>query len=140
MSGISRRRAGSNILGSTIAATLATGTGAFAQDAGPVIDAVTLREDLQRYEVVYPEFHFHDPSGSVRFIHREIVSTNAPRTLKVRDGIVNISPAQQVKGATFVGGWTCGPEAYYVTLQAFMLNLAGGKSNVVQYTIHCNGG
>ncbi len=111
-----------------------------AQGSGPVIDAVTMREDLQRYEVVYPEFHFHDPTGSVRFIHREIVDTNAPRTLQARDGVVNISSAQQVKGATYVGGWKCGPESYYVTLQAYVLNLAGVKSNVVRYTIHCNGG
>lgn len=108
--------------------------------SGRCRDAVTLREDLQRYEIVYPEFHFRDSSGSVRFIHREIVSTNAPRTLTAHDGVINISPAQQLKGATFVGRWQCGPEAYYVTLQAFMINLAGAKSNVVRYTIHCNGG
>jgi hypothetical protein len=34
----------------------------------------------------------------------------------------------------------CGPESYYVTLRAFIMNLDGGKSNVVEYTIHCNGG
>jgi hypothetical protein len=39
-----------------------------------------------------------------------------------------------------VGGWHCGPETYYLTIQAFMMNLAGLKSNVVEYTIHCNGG
>jgi hypothetical protein len=44
------------------------------------------------------------------------------------------------RGATFVGGWHCGPETYYLTIQAFMMNLAGLKSNVVEYTIHCNGG
>jgi hypothetical protein len=47
---------------------------------------------------------------------------------------------QQIQGATYVGGWSCGPESYYVTLRAFIMNLDGGKSNVVEYTIHCNGG
>jgi len=26
------------------------------------------------------------------------------------------------------------------TVQAFLMNLEGQKSNVVEYTIHCNGG
>lgn len=125
---------------STTAALVAGPAGA--QQGGPVIDSVSLREDIGgRYPVVYPEFHFHDPSGSVRFIHREIVATNAPMSVRMNaDGIVNISANQQVQGATYVGGWHCGPESYYVTLHAFMLDLDGAKSNVVEYTIHCNGG
>jgi hypothetical protein len=47
---------------------------------------------------------------------------------------------RRIQGATFVGGWPCGPESYYVSLRAFIMNLDGGKSNVVEYTIHCNGG
>ncbi|MGH8220416.1 MAG: hypothetical protein ACREUT_17915 [Steroidobacteraceae bacterium] len=113
-----------------------------AQQSGPVIDSVTLREDDGgRYPVIYPEFHFHDPSGTVRFIHREVIATNAPVTVKLHaDGIVNVSASQQTQGATYVGGWHCGPESYYVTLRAFVMNLDGAKSNAVEYTIHCNGG
>jgi hypothetical protein len=112
-----------------------------AQQSAPVIDSVTLREDDGgRYPVVYPEFHFHDPSGAVRFIHREVVATSAPKPLSARDGVISISAAQQIQGATYVGGWPCGAESYYVTLRAFIMNLEGGKSNVVEYTIHCNGG
>lgn len=117
---------------------------AAAQQSGPVIDSVTLREDDGgRYQAIYPEFHFHDPSGTVRFIHREVVATNAPASVRIRvngDGIVNVSANQQMQGATYVGGWHCGPESYYVTLRAFVMNLDGAKSNVVEYTIHCNGG
>lgn len=126
-----------------LAAAAAAGVSAIAtaQQSVPVIDGVTMREDDNgRYPVVYPEFHFHDSSGTVRFIHRVVVATNAPRTLAVRDGLIDISARQQMLGATFVGGWPCGAETYYVTLQAFMVNLDGGRSNVVQYTIHCNGG
>ena len=115
-----------------------------AQQNGPVIDSVTMREDDGgRYQVIYPEFRFHDPSGTVRFIHREVVSTNAPTSVRIKvneDGIVGISASQQIQGATYVGGWHCGPESYYVTLRAFVMNLDGAKSNVVEYTIHCNGG
>ena len=112
-----------------------------AQGGGPVIDSVTMHEDTGgRYPVVYPEFHFHDPSGTVRFIHREVVATSAPKAIPVKDGVIDISAGQQIKGATYVGGWTCGAETYYVTLRAFVLNLDGAKSNTVEYTIHCNGG
>ena len=114
---------------------------ASAQVSAPVIDSVTLREDDgARYPVVYPEFHFHAPSGTVRFIHREVVTTNAPKPLVINDGVVDISADQQIRGATYVGGWHCGPESYSVTLHAFLPTLDGLKSNVVEYTIHCNGG
>ena len=124
----------------TIIAAIATTSLASAQNPGPVIDSVTMRTEMQRYQTVYPEFHFHDPSGTVRFIHREIVATNSPKPLTIRDGVVEISSEQQIKGAIHVGGWPCGPETYYLTIQAFLMNLDGQKSNVVEYTIHCNGG
>jgi hypothetical protein len=113
---------------------------ASAQNTGPVIDSVTMRKEMERYEKIYPEFHFHDPSGTVRFIHREITATNFPKPLTAHDGVIDISPEQQMRGAVYAGGWECGPESYYVTLQAFVMNLEGQKSNVVEYTIHCNGG
>ena len=34
-----------------------------APEAAPVIDSVTFHKETRRYETVYPEFHFHDPSG-----------------------------------------------------------------------------
>jgi hypothetical protein len=123
-----------------IAGAVAFTAGASAQNTGPVIDSVSMRTVTQRYETIYPDFHFHDPSGSVRFIHREITATNSPKPLTIRDGVINISAEQQIKGAVYTGGWTCGPESYYLTVQAFVINLDGQKSNVVEYTIHCNGG
>jgi len=124
----------------TIIGAVATTVAALAQNTGPVIDSVSMRSVMQRYETIYPEFHFHDPSGTVRFIHREVTTTNSPKTLTVRDGVIDISPDQQMRGAVYTGGWPCGPESYYVTIQAYLMNLEGQKSNVVEYTIHCNGG
>jgi hypothetical protein len=124
-----------------LAAALMSPALGIAQGSAPVIDSVTMHEDDGgRYPVVYPEFPFHDPNGAVHFIHREIVTTNAPRAVRVKDGVVNISTHQQVQGATYVGGWHCGPEDYSVTLRAYMMTLDGVKSNAVEYTIHCNGG
>jgi hypothetical protein len=113
---------------------------AAAQEGAPVIDSVTMRNETQQYEIVYPEFHFHDTNGAVKCIHREVIATNAPHPLTVKDAAISICAEQQVKGATYVGRWNCGPETYYVTLRPFMLSLAGLKSNLVEYTIHCNGG
>ena len=131
------RRAHSAI---AISGALAISVVASAQNTGPVIDFVSMRTETQRYQTVYPEFHFHDPSGTVRFIHRELMATDSPKPLSVNDGVIDISPAQQMKGAVFSGGWACGPESYYLTIQAFVMNLDGQKSNVVEYTIHCNHG
>jgi hypothetical protein len=123
-----------------IIGAVAVTVASLAQSAGPVIDSVIMRKEMQRYETIYPEFHFHDPSGTVRFIHREVTATSSPKPLTVRDGLIDISPEQQMKGAVYTGGWPCGPESYYVTIQAFVMNLDGQKSNVVEYTMHCNGG
>jgi hypothetical protein len=139
------RAAGSDMSSKTLFAVASIGAVAFtlvasAQNAGPVIDSVSMRTEMQRYETIYPEFHFHDPSGTVHFIHREITATSSPKSLKVRDDVIDISSEQQIRGAVYTGGWPCGPESYYVTIQAFVMNLEGQKSNVVEYTIHCNRG
>jgi len=95
----------------TIISAFAASVLALAQNTGPVIDSVTMRVEMQRYQTVYPEFHFHDPSGTVHFIHRELVATNSPKPLTVHDGVIEISREQQIKGVIYPGGWPCGPES-----------------------------
>jgi hypothetical protein len=107
----------------------------------PVLESVTFHTTMERYETVYPEFHFHDDSGTVRFIHRELVVTSDAGFNNINpDSIIRIPAQLQRQGTVFVGGWGCGPGSYYVTLRAFLINLQGGKSNTLEYTIHCNGG
>jgi len=109
--------------------------------AMPVLEAVTFHTQMQRYQTVYPEFHFRDASGTVRYIHRELVATDDPGRRGINtDGIIRIPAELQRKGTVFVGGWDCGPGSYYVTIRAYLINLEGRKSNTLQYTIHCNGG
>jgi hypothetical protein len=135
-----RKRVLRSIIGAAFAVALIP-VSTQAQQSVPVIDSVTFREDAAgRHPFVYPEFHFHDSSGTVRYIHREVVATNSPKPVGARDGLVDISAKQQIQGAIFAGSWSCGAETYYVTLRAFMMNLDGARSNVVEYTIHCNGG
>jgi hypothetical protein len=107
---------------------------------GPVLEAITQRQVVLRYPVVYPEFHFHDINGNVRLIHRQLISTNAPHLNLNADGVITISADQQRKGAVFVGEWNCGPESYYATIEAYLMDLDGKRSNALQYTIRCNGG
>ena len=91
--------------GVAIIGAVAVSVVASAQNTGPVIDSVSMRKEIQRFETIYPEFHFHDPSGTVRFIHRELTATNSPKPLTVRDGVIEISPEQQMRGAVYTGGW-----------------------------------
>jgi hypothetical protein len=106
-----------------------------------VLESVTFHTTMERYETVYPEFHFHDASGTVRLVHRELVTTSRAGFDNINpDSIVRIPAELQRQGTVFVGGWGCGPGSYYVTLRAFLINLQGGKSNTLEYTIHCNGG
>lgn len=129
-------------------AVLALSSGALAQSDTPtgtghppVIDSVNLRVVTMRYMTVYPDFAFHDPDGDVWFIRRMLVATDLKRPLNINlDGIINILPETQKQGAVYTGGWECGPEKYYATLRAYMVDHAGNESNTVEYTIHCNGG
>ncbi len=130
-------------------ATVATGGAPSATPGGsdaatvsaPVLEAVTFHTQLQRYQTVYPELHFHDASGTVRYIHRELVATDDLGLSGINtDSIIRIPAELQREGTVFVGGWSCGPGRYYVTIRAFLVNLEGRKSNTLQYTIHCNGG
>jgi len=107
----------------------------------PVIESVNLRVVTMRYMTVYPDFAFHDPDGDVWFIRRMLVATDLKRPLNINlDGLINILPDTQKQGAVYTGGWDCGPEKYYATLRAYMVDHAGNVSNTVEYTIHCNGG
>jgi hypothetical protein len=122
-------------------ATTGSPTASDAPVPAPVLDAVTFHTQMERYQIVYPEFHFHDDSGTVRYIHRELITTDAPGLRRINtDGIIHIPAELQRKGTVFVGGWGCGPGSYYVTIRAFLINLEGRRSNTLQYTIHCNGG
>lgn len=46
---------------------------------------------MERYETVYPEFHFHDDTGTVRLIHRQLVATNGADFSRINpDSIIRI--------------------------------------------------
>jgi len=104
----------------------------------PVLDQITYHTALERYTVVYPEFHFHAEDGNVVAIHREIISNDSPVAFNfMSDGRIDISAEQQKKGAVFVGGWHCGPEQYHLQLRAYLIDSNHNHSNSMDYAITC---
>lgn len=112
---------------------------ATASGAPPILDEITQKTLHPVYDVVVNEFHFHDPDGDVRFIHRELVETNGPDKTIV-DGVVRLPVALQKRGAVYAGEIRCGPNSYYIKLRAYLIDGAGNRSNTMDYTVHCNGG
>jgi len=91
-------------------------------------------------ETIIPEFHFVAPNGNAVLLHREIVNTDANNRKVNPSEAINIPADAQKTGAIVTGGWTCMAAQYYVTMKAYILATDGGRSNTVQYTVHCNGG
>lgn len=105
-----------------------------------MLESISIRHQMERYPVVYPEFHFHAIDGNVNAIHREILSTNSPTPLNfVSDARIDISAEKQRSGAVYVGGWHCGPEKYEVQLRAVLIDSTGNRSNPLEYHIDCSG-
>jgi hypothetical protein len=128
--------------GCTAGVTTAPPVLATASGAPPILDEITqktVHAGSDPYDVVINEFHFHDPDGDVRFIHRELVETNGPDKTIV-DGVIRLPAAMQQRGAVHAGQIRCGPNSYYIKLRAYLIDAAGNRSNTMDYTVHCNGG
>ena len=119
----------------SVAPPVASGVG-----TPPVLDAITFRHaNRDGFQDVIPEFHFHDAEGDVRFIARELVSTNGPYE-RTQGAPIDLPADLQRRGAIFAGRWPCGANVYFATLRAYLIDQAGNHSNAMNYTIHCNGG
>jgi hypothetical protein len=89
---------------------------------------------------IVPDFHFIAPKGNAAVLHREVVETSANNININPVAPISISADVQKQGAVISGGWRCNVSPYYVRMKAYILDADGGRSNTVQYTIHCNGG
>ena len=121
---------------------LGLGSGSsFADDSNgpPVLDKITLRDSVERYETIYPTFYFHAPGGDVVELHRRIVWSNSANQNFNPVSRIDIDPLEQKKGAVWVGSWGCGPEPYTTRVSAYLLDRRGNTSNSVEYTIVCKG-
>lgn len=110
----------------------------------PVLQSISARVKVQAPNGlvidIVPDFHFIAPKGNAVLLHRELVESSLSN-LSINSGEpINVSPELQKRGAVFSGGWRCRPTPYYVRLKVYILDADGGRSNTVQYTIHCNGG
>lgn len=106
----------------------------------PVIDSYDLqKEDVDDGVIVYQRFHFHDEDGDVNRIDYRVLSASVDG-LDVEGGRVDISANAQKSGDTITGEWDCGSDNYEVTLEAFLRDAAGNRSEPVEYTIVCGRG
>lgn len=103
----------------------------------PRLDKVEMRETIQRYDMIYPTFYFHAPGGDVVEVHREIIASNVQHPNFNPVSHINVDPEQQRKGAVWVGGWGCGPNASITTVRAYLLDSRGNQSNSLDYTVTC---
>ena len=114
-----------------------------AKPGGPVIQSITANvsaSGLMSANMIVPQIHFIDPSGNAVLLHREVMETNANQMDYNASSVINIPPQAQKRGAVLSGEWSCGTSTYYVRLRAYIMDADGNRSNMVQYTIHCNGG
>lgn len=111
---------------------------------GPVLLSVTARKNVRagiNIMDLVPDFRFVAPRGNAIMLRRELVDTSgAFAQTQIQSATINIPAEAQKKGAVISGGWRCGTQVYYVTLRAFLIDSEGNRSNVITYTIHCNGG
>jgi hypothetical protein len=110
---------------------------------GPIIQSVSVRLGVQAGNVILdivPDFHYIAPNGNAVLLHREVVSTSAGTINLNPNSVINTPADAQKQGAVVSGGWRCNVTPYYVTMKAYIMDAEGGRSNEVQYTVHCNGG
>ena len=103
----------------------------------PVLDRVEVRERVERYDALYPTFHFHADGGDVVEVHREILSSDTTHPNFNPVSRINIDPEQQKTGAVWVGGWSCGPNASTTVVRAWLVDRRGNRSNAVDYRVVC---
>jgi hypothetical protein len=103
------------------------------------LQKVVLREEVARYDRIYPTFYFQADGGDVVEIHREIVSSDASHPNFNPVSHFNINADQQKAGAVWVGAWLCGPNPSKTTVRAYLVDRRGNHSNSMDYTVVCKG-
>jgi hypothetical protein len=124
------------VLGVSLAGCATTGS---TGDGTPVLQKVVLREEVMRYDNIYPTFYFQADGGDVVEIHREILSSDVPHPNFNPVSHFNIDADKQKAGAVWVGGWRCGPNPSRTTVRAYLVDRRGNHSNSLDYTVVCKG-
>jgi hypothetical protein len=111
---------------------------------GPILDAVSVRLGPAPLngttEIIIPGFHFFALNGNAVLLHRDLIDTDANNIHINPSTVINISADSQKRGAVISGGFNCNAGQYHVTMRTYIIDSDGGRSNSVQYTVHCNGG
>ncbi len=104
----------------------------------PVIDHVTVRFDASSGGLVaYLDVYFYDGEGDANFADFQLISTSVQTSGTIKD--ISFAPnANQRKGSTVTGQWSCGTKQYDVTIGVTIRDQAGHTSNTIGVNFSCN--
>ena len=72
-------------------------------------------------------------------VHRRVVEVRGRLPNFHPTSRFQIDPEAQKRGAVWVGGWYCGPNPVTATVEAYLSDRAGHRSNSLTYTVVCRG-
>ena len=106
--------------------------------SSPLIRNITVTKTATANgQIADQNIEFSDPDGDAVFINYVLLGTNA-KDVSVSSTTIKVAKEQQIQGATVVGKWTCGNDAYFVKLRAIITDAGGRTSLPYDYTINCN--
>jgi len=107
----------------------------------PTITGVTTRESNESGElVIHQEINFFDKDGNTNYVEWELVDLSDPsqrQYIQITNGVVNSLFDEQIKGTYTVGTWHCQGRIYVATLDVYLLDRSGNRSEPYRYTIEC---
>jgi hypothetical protein len=107
-------------------------------DLPPAITSVDLRYSKSGSEIiVYQDIYFNDINGDANFVEYRLVSITNGYFANIKNGGLDNSAAEQKTGAMLTGKWECGEGGYEITLEVFIRDAYGHRSNGVSYTMNC---
>jgi hypothetical protein len=104
----------------------------------PVIDHVTVRLDASSGGLVaYLDVYYYDGEGDANFADFQLISTSVQTSGTIKD--ISFAPnANQRKGSTVTGQWSCGTKQYDVAIGITIRDAAGHSSNTIGVNFSCN--
>jgi len=107
----------------------------------PTITGVAMREDIENGElVIRQEINFFDKDGNTNYVEWELVNLSDPsqrQYIQIKNGEVNALLEEQINGTYTIGAWNCRGHVYVATLDVYLLDKSGGRSEPYRYTIEC---
>ena len=112
-------------------------TFAVGSNAPLIIDITHDQQSSDNGSILFLQIHFQDAEGDAVLLDWELVASTLSG-VDVDDDSINLPAAKQMAGATAIAVWECGNMSYTVVLSLSILDLAGNRSDAVEYSFKCN--